>query len=389
MARNIAVIVSAFLLLVWVIRLLFIIRLKRRTQWLKDTQPPENYAYPKLSVIIPARDEAAKLDAALDAKLKSDYPEIEFILIDDRSSDGTGEIIDRAAAADRRVKTLHVTALPPGWLGKVNALNKGAAAATGEWLLFSDADVHFGRDALKKAVYYAEQNGLDHLGVMPEIWTDSFIIAVMLVPMLDTALRWASWRSDVKSKRAVGIGAFNMVRSRTFRKTPGFEYLRLEVIDDMGLGLMMKESGFKGAAVHGRDCVGLCFLKNLREARSSCDKGVFAGIGFSYAIALLAFCGVLFIDVLPFALAFFSGPAGKIAVCVCCVAIVKCLLSSKSNNRPLLPAFFLPVGSLLGAYFLLHAMLVTFAAGGVRWRDTVYPLGVLKAGKRFWLKNFY
>lgn len=389
MARTFLVILSAFLLFAWIIRLLFIIRVKRKTNWLKDTTFPENFAYPKISVIIPARDEAPKLEAALEAKLNSDYPNIEFILVDDRSSDGTGGIIDSAAAADSRVKALHVTTLPPGWLGKVNALNQGLAAASGEWLLFSDADVHFSKDALKKAVYYAEANGLDHLGVMPELWSDSFIMDVVFVSMLDMALRWASWRSDPKSKRAVGIGAFNLVRRRAFQKTPGFEYLRLEVIDDMGLGLMMKENGFKGAATHGRECVGLYFLKNLSEAARSCDKGIFAGVDFSYPIALSAVCAVLFIDLLPFALVFVSGPAGKIAVCACCAALLKSLLLSKWSRRPLLPALFLPISALIGAYLLAHAMAVTVAAGGVKWRETFYTLEELKAGKRFWLKNFY
>src|SRR6185503_6720653 len=104
---------------------------------------PDPPRWPKLSIIIPACNEAASIEAAVTSRLAQDYPDFEVCVIDDRSTDGTGAIVDRLAEGDPRVRAVHITELPEGWLGKVHALHRGVSIATGEWLLLSDADVHF------------------------------------------------------------------------------------------------------------------------------------------------------------------------------------------------------------------------------------------------------
>jgi len=362
----------------------------RKTKFLRNTACPAGFHYPPLSVIIPAKDEANTIEAALLSKLQSDYPSLEVIAIDDRSSDQTFAAISRVAENDPRVKPLRITTLPPGWLGKVNALDKGVKSASGQWLLFSDADVHFSPDALKKAVCFAQTNGLDHLAVMPQLWSNGFFMDMVFAPFLDTALRWSCWNSqDSRGDAAVGVGAFNLVRRAAFEKTPGFEWLRLEVIDDMGLGLMMRKSGFKGAALNGEGCVGLHFLENFGEAVKSCDKGVFAGAGFNpLVIFAAAFAGVFF-DLLPFALLFAGGTAAKIAAAACGTAVLKSALIARWNKLPVFPALFVPIGGVIGVYLLLHGAASALASGGITWRGTFYPTKDLKAAKRFLLKNFY
>lgn len=381
---------SGLILLAWIVRFIFTLHCMRKARFLNPVSCPEDYPYPKLSVIIPAKDEAATVEAALTSKLASDYPDIEYIVIDDRSTDSTGSIIDAVAGRDRRVKSIHITELPAGWLGKVNALSKGTAAATGKWLLFSDADVHLSKDTLRKAVYYAEQTGLDHLGLMPNIWSNHFLVDIILAPLQDFALRWVSWESGTsRADAAVGIGAFNLVRKSAFGQTPGFEWLRLEVIDDMGLGLMMKRHGFKGAAVHGRDCAGLSFVSSFSEVLRSCDKGIFAGADFNCGIILAAVVGGALFDVVPFVLLLAGGTTAALTACACSVALAKTLLVSRWNRRPLFPALLLPFAGLLAIYLTLHSACSALLHGGIRWRDTFYSLAQLKEHKRFRLKNFY
>ena len=121
------------------------LRMLRRFADLDPTPPPR---WPKLSIIIPACNEAETIEPALAKMRLLDYPELELVLIDDRSKDATGAIMDRVAAEDPRFRVIHVEKLPEGWLGKVHALKLGTESSTGEILLFTDADVLLAKDAL-------------------------------------------------------------------------------------------------------------------------------------------------------------------------------------------------------------------------------------------------
>ncbi len=99
--------------------------------------------WPTVSVLVPAKNEEDTLFAAMQSLLQVDYPALEIILINDRSTDRTGEIIERLALLDSRVRQIHIDHLPDGWLGKVHALHQGIDVSSGEWLLFTDADIHF------------------------------------------------------------------------------------------------------------------------------------------------------------------------------------------------------------------------------------------------------
>src|SRR6185369_2740694 len=108
------------------------------------------------SVVVPACNEARTIERALTSLLAQDYPDLEIVLVDDRSSDETGAIIEHLAASDRRISAIHVRELPAGWLGKVHALQRGLERARGELVLFTDADIHFAPGALRRAVAWVE-----------------------------------------------------------------------------------------------------------------------------------------------------------------------------------------------------------------------------------------
>src|SRR5262249_1899466 len=142
-----------------------------RFRTLRDLDGPEPKRWPRLTVVIAACDEARTIGPALATLLVSDYPDLEIVVVNDRSTDDTGAIIDDVARRRPRVRAVHVRELPDGWLGKVHALHSGVAAATGEWLLFTDADVHFAPDTLRNAIAHVEAHGIDHLAAAPNVIT--------------------------------------------------------------------------------------------------------------------------------------------------------------------------------------------------------------------------
>ncbi len=226
----------------WGIALLITWRGMRRVRLLGEvavTPPP---AWPRVSVIIPACNEAERLEAALQRQLRTTYSDVEFITIDDRSTDGTGRIIDRLAAGDRRLKPLHIRDLPRGWLGKVYAMHRGQQEATGQWLLFTDADVHIAPETLKQAVAFCEAEKRDYLTLIPHFLSTGNLLldAAATLSIYGIFAGGRAWNVDKPEARQVaGFGAFILVRRRMLEQTAGLAWLRLEIADDLGLGLLM------------------------------------------------------------------------------------------------------------------------------------------------------
>src|SRR5215208_3489148 len=162
----------------WTLGFLYLFWARLRVPQFHRLQFSEAKDWPLLSVIIPACNEAANLGSAVESLLGQNYPNLEVILINDRSNDGTAEIIGRLALGDGRIRSLHVETLPDGWLGKVHALDRGVQLAEGDWLLFTDADVHFAAGTLRRAVGWAIANRIDHLGLAPLAVQESFLLDI-------------------------------------------------------------------------------------------------------------------------------------------------------------------------------------------------------------------
>lgn len=215
-----------------------------RLRCLADVKP-DLASWPRVSIVSPACNEERHVELALRSILGVDYPDLELIAIDDRSSDRTGEILDSLAREDERVVVEHVRELPAGWLGKLNALARGVDASDGEWLLFMDADVHLAPSALRQAVAEAEHHGLDLLTVVPTIESAgrlSGAIFGLSLAILSVGGRLERVR-DPRSPAVAATGAFILVRRAALARTPGFEWLKLEVADDFGLCLLVKSHG--------------------------------------------------------------------------------------------------------------------------------------------------
>jgi glycosyltransferase involved in cell wall biosynthesis len=370
----------------WLVVALSSLRTIREVPLLRRLAPPTPQRWPKVSVIVPACNEEETIEAAMRTRLGEAYPNAEYIIVDDRSTDGTGAIVDRLAASDARVKALHVEDLPEGWLGKLNAMNAGLRQATGDWILFSDADVHHEPGALARIVAHAEARGVDHVTVLPTFWSGTFWLDAMISAFLRLAVSGSRpWKiTDPQSKVSTGAGLFALVRRDALLRAGGLEPLRLEVVDDAALGQLLKWSGARQLLLNARGYVGLSWYRTLSEAIRGLEKNMFAVMRFS----VLRFAVGATIFALLETGAFVALAAGHgwepmlggitLGLALCTQAVV-----ARWLDRRILPSLFGQVGMVILFGTMIRSMAYTLARGGIVWRGTRYPLDALRRGMRF------
>jgi len=341
--------------------------------------------WPRLSLIVPARDEAETVGPAVRSRLAEGYPALEVVLVDDRSTDGTGAVMDAIAAEDSRVRAIHLTSLPRGWLGKLHALREGLQLATGEWLLFSDADVHLAPGTLRRAVAYAEARGLDHLSILPQLVPVGWLVDSALASFSRTGLVMGRvWLvSDPRSTVGGSVGAFSLFRRSALERSPGLEHLRLEVVDDLALGQMLKASGSPSAVVNGRGLVILTYHRSLAEMARSSEKAAHL---FDYRVSTaLSWIGALTaLELGPFLAALFATiPLARALGMLGAVLLLgSTAVMCRFAGQRLLPALLLPLGVVVNAVLLLRAAVLGKLRGGLLWRSTLYRPEELRPGRR-------
>jgi glycosyltransferase involved in cell wall biosynthesis len=374
----------------WIVGLGYLIISFKRLPVLREQHAPAPEFWPRLSVVIPACNEAANLESAVATLLQQDYPDLEIILVDDRSTDGTGEIIERLAHADSRIRAVHIETLPPGWLGKVHALHRGVEQASGDWLLFTDADVHFAAGTLRRALALVLHQRVDHLTLIPRTIHKSFWLelAVNTFGLLFFITTRAASVNRPGSKAFVGIGAFNLVNAERFRRTAGFEWLRLEPGDDVGLGMMIKQSGGTTRLAFAYEDLSLQWYSSVASMFKGLEKNLFGpGSHYQWWLMLLR-VGIIWALVtapvfsLVFGLTHGLAPlwiAGAAAISM--QLIFTGYLATERKTKVLILLLF-PVGVLLVTAMMLRAGYRCVKNGGIDWRGTHYPIEQLRAGQR-------
>ena len=342
----------------------------------------ERDTLPALSVLVPACNEADTLERAMQSLLAVDYPCMEIIAVNDRSTDGTGELLERLAAKNPRLRVLHITELPPGWLGKNHALHVASQEAKGDWLLFTDADVVYTPDALVRAVCYARRVGADHLVVSPRIETCDFwerLFASYFSLML--SLRCRIWDvADPRRSAYFGFGAFNMVRAVSYRAFGGHGALAMEVADDTKLGKVVKRHGFRTELVDGSDLLSVRWVIGFRGVMQCLTKNAFAGFDFNTPRMLVGVFGLLITAVYPVAGLFLLAPCRWLAV-----GALLGMMSGAGAMRRISDAgsaygLTYPLAALMLVYIILHSTWLACSRQGIVWRGTLYPLDELKKG---------
>ena len=339
---------------------------------------------PALSVILAARDEAQSVSESVVSILAQDYSGmLEVIAVDDRSTDRTGEILDELAARHQgKLRVLSVESLPEGWLGKTHALYIGATEATGEWLLFTDADVVFSPDCSDRAVRYAIDNGLDHLTLPPEISCKgillrSFVAAFTLV----FEMTQRPWRADdPEAREHVGIGAFNLISKDAYEEIGTHRAIRMRPDDDMKLGKLVKGHGFRQGVAYGTDLLSVEWHQTLPDAVRGLSKSMFSGLDYRIDATALGVLMLLLTNVLPI----FGLFSRKTTGTLCRLNILSTFLVYAyrarhfGDNTPWWYAVLHPFGICVFIYAMLRSASTTLAGGGIEWRGTRYPLKELK-----------
>jgi len=354
-----------------------------RLPWLKDFSPAANLDCPRISLLFAARDEEEKLPAALATVMEIDYLNLEVIAVDDRSNDATSRILEEFAAAHPRLRVVHISELPAGWLGKPHALQKAYDASTGEWLLFTDADVRFKPDVLRRAVSLAKARHLDHLTLFGDVEMVGFWETV-LITFFGVAFHIATNPhrvSDPNSRAYVGVGAFQLLTRTSYEASGMHRRLALEVVDDMKLGKIVKQSGFRSGVGVAQDFVAVRWHAGIGNLVRGVTKNFFAGVGFSLPFAAISVAGLLLMNVAPLLGLLFGHGWIRIFAAIALV-IALCFHTGVAVVMRVSPfyAFTHPLGAILFSYMLLRSAVVTLKQGGIVWRDTFYPLEDLKRG---------
>ena len=226
-----------------------------------DTNDLNNgVVYPTLSVIIPACNEEESIEQTIRQLISQDYPSLEVIVVNDRSTDNTGAVLKKMKSQYSQLKVITINDLPPNWLGKNHAIYIGAKESTGEWLLFTDADVLFSAGSLKKAVSYALEHTLDHLAIAPDVFHGSAFYRAFL-----TYFSFA-FVSVVMATRKVGAGAFNLVKASVYHEIGGYEAIAMRIVDDMSFGERVVNKGFKqGFGVSGRGFISVKWYDSVYD----------------------------------------------------------------------------------------------------------------------------
>ena len=349
-----------------------------------DRPAPANA--PRVSIIVPARDEEAEIESALRSMVQLDWPNYEVITVNDRSTDRTPQIMEHVARehdTQHRLKIVNIDQLPEGWLGKPHAMWTAAERADGDYLLFTDADIVFHPEVLRRAMAYALHSHADHLVVFPTHvdWSVSKKVILAGFNML-FVFGHRPWKTaDPKSRDHIGVGAFNLVKRTAYEKVGTFEALKMEIIEDMRLGKLIKDNGLRQRNVLGKDLLLLPWGSGAVHIINNLTKNFFALMHFSVPRALGACFLWLFFNLAPFLGVWLAPGWAKLPFAISLFSIL-CMYIGMSWNTPIWPQYFFlhPISTGMLIYTMMVSMFTTLRHDGVIWRGTHYSLADLRRG---------
>lgn len=382
---------AAVVLLVWLARHVILTRL-RRAQIAIDTaadvrlpdQPP------RVSILVPAKDEEANIAACLQTLTDQDYPDLEIIVADDRSTDATADVVRRAADADPRIRLVQVRELPPGWFGKPHALHVASASATGQWLLFVDADCRQSPRSLSATLAHTLAAGADMLSLWPLLEMKGF--AENLVQPLCGSVLGLTLRPELvnnpDSRAAFANGQFILIRRATYEAVGGHEAVRDRLVEDIALARAVKDAGHRLLNAVGFDVFRTRMYRDLRGIWRGWTR-IFSGAFRRRRTLIVLVLLVLLMSASPFVLtpvaavmaaraawadpwlnALLAVGAAQLAVMASVLARYYVMIGAK-------PLYLLlyPVSIVIVLGILVNALAMGLGLTRVRWRGTTYRRG--------------
>ena len=337
---------------------------------------------PRLSVCVPARDEARGIQACLQSLLNQDYPNFEVIAIDDHSTDSTGDIMRTLSQENAHLKVLKAADLPEDWLGKPFALHQAFKIAQGEYLLFTDADLVFQSTTLNTAVHVMRERELDLLTLMPQAEFGSFwerAVQPVIFGFIASLTRFKNVNNP-DHKSAMGFGAFLMFRRTAYEKIGGHEAGKADVLEDVLIAKRAKRAGLKMLVADGKQLFSIRMYFGLKEIWFGWQKNMFLAMDKSVVKAtynIFVVLGFLFTPYIILAINIFEqigwfwiGLAMASVVLVSAAAYKTCDELGLHRNT----AVLFPLGALVMAAIMANSMFQTLVRKKTEWRGRVYSV---------------
>jgi glycosyltransferase involved in cell wall biosynthesis len=351
---------------------------------LAETPTPEKIVWPMVTLIIPVRNEEKDIKQTIRSLFKLKYPSLEFLVVNDRSTDGTQQELERLALEDSRLRIEQIHELPKGWIGKAHALHTGGLSAFGEYLVFVDAGVELKVNALSVILEYMLENDLDHLTIMPRLtmksWSVQLVANAFLTAMGVLGRPLTGMRPYRQSHSCLGM--CQAIRAEAYRKMGGYSCCQFNMPDDVQFGKAVRNHGFSQDLVLGRRVVSNEWYSSFGGFVKNFENYVFPFLDYklSWSIAISVTLFTLLLLLLSgivlckgFALCF------MISIYMF-YALLYGIQARLFGTKGLLGLFF-PVGAFLLVYVLLRSTWIVLARGGIYWRDTFYDIDSLKKSR--------
>lgn len=369
--------------LAWLIAAAWIFRIAEGTRGLPtipDLLLPQHDLTPTVSVtvIVPARNEQAEIGNCLQSLLDQDYPHLQIVAVDDRSTDQTGAIMDSLGGS--RLRILHITELPPEWLGKTHAMAVAARDVTSDFILFTDGDILFRPDAIRRALANAVATEADHFVLVPTTiirrWDEAALLAFFQIFGLWAARPWKV--ADPRAQQdAIGIGAFNLLRRTAYEQIGTFAALRMEIVEDLALARRVKRAGLRQRIAFGRGMVNVHWAAGVPGLINVMTKNIFSAFHYNPLLLLIGCSWLTVFCVAPFFAWVVPTLTLPALITMAAIAGGYRLMSRPSGLSPW-NALLAPAAAATFIFALLRSMVTTLRQGGVIWRGTFYPLAALR-----------
>lgn len=339
---------------------------------------------PSVAIIIAVRNEEADVKNALISVCNLEYSNYKIIVVNDRSTDNTSNIL-KEIQKDFPIKVINIETLPPGWLGKNHALFSGYANSVEDYMLFTDADVVFNKEVLAKAMQFVVKNDLDHLTILPEISTTSSLLKSVLSTfiILLTAMQ-RPWAAKNKSSSAsMGVGAFNLVKRAKYIQAGTHQTIAMRPDDDLQLAALMKKAGGKTDVLYGLNMIKVEWYKSVKEFINGLMKNAFSGFDYNLIKVIAGVMGVLLVFILPIpVILFFGNTAQKIMLGFTLASQLILFWKMPGSKGEWWFVFTLVYSGLVLVYIFIKAAFTNLRDGGIYWRETFYSLEELRNAKK-------
>ncbi len=372
---------------------LWVFRLRHTLRYLKGDHVPDSFSraalefpVPKITVLIPARNEEDNIETCVKSLLKQDYPDYEIIVVDDRSTDKTASLVEALAKKNSKVSLVSIKELPDGWVGKTNALHQGMKQANGTWFLFTDADTIHKKDSLSLALGHTLRRKAKMFSLTPGLENKTFWEKV-LQPLAGGALmiRFPLEKvNDPQSSLAFGNGQFILIEKKTYEKVGGHECVKDVMLEDVALARRVKSLGYSLHVGYGADLFKTRMYSSLKAIICGWSRIYYSAFGNSLIFLAGLLCLIWLVSLSPYIFgvlsiywmvtqfSFFSIFLFGIVVLQFLVILPTMIQTYKLSHSDPGYVLFHPLASFFLFVILTHAFLKILFKQKVKWRGGQY-----------------